>query len=596
MALFVSKPPETGTVLRPSGKSTAERAQPWHPAKGKQTKPNLEMNMVTGNENAQRTWKLAGQTFTSYPEFIRAQDRRVAEFLRRAAGEAKGDDEPQRVIPDWATPENFDPEWEWPMADGIDEALKNRFRLCSAAQLNSGRHATRYLIPGMLAAGQPGGIYGAVKTLKTSLAADLLISLASGTPFLGRFPVTEPGRVLFLSGESGLDALQSLARRICAERGLSLESLDNFVVSTDLPRLDRPVDLMALRELIEREQPVCVVIDPIYLAMDSSKSRSLFAMGAMLRPLAELCQSTGCAVLVVHHAKRSHKAGSPPTLEDIAWSGFAEFSAQWLLVSRRRPYDPDTGHHDLWLSAGGRAGHHGLWALDVDEGASPPLPDAGPILPSEEETRTWKTSLRSVAWAEAQADEQFVATSSDRQLRRRAIAVERQSQRVLELLAAYPDGCSARSMREVLGLSGERMSRVLEALIKKGVVRKVEEQVDYRRTVVTYVRTPMIDLSAAAIKANRVTPPDQKVYDPGTGHFVDRKKSRNPSPSRVAGLNATEPRQPAATSVPASPASAAPGAGALPLQPGRDTLCDREKSRNLAPRGGAGQLEASGVS
>jgi len=552
--------------------------------------------MVTGNENAQRTWTLAGQTYTSYPEFIRAQDRRVAEFLRRASGEPEGDDEPKRVVPDWATPENFDPEPEWPMADAIDEALKNRFRLCTAAQLNSGQHATRYLIPGILAAGQPGGIYGAVKTLKTSLAADLLISLASGTPFLGRFPVAGPGRVLFLSGESGLDALQSLARRICAERGLSLESLENFVVSTDLPRLDRPVDLMALQELIEREKPVCVVIDPIYLAMDSSKSRSLFAMGAMLRPLAELCQSTGCAVLVVHHAKRAHKAGSPPTLEDIAWSGFAEFSAQWLLVSRRRPYDPDTGHHELWLSAGGRAGHHGLWALDVDEGAASPLPDAGPILPTSEETRIWKAALRSITWAEAQADEQFVATSADRQLRRRAITVERQSQRPLELLVAYPDGCSARFMRDILGLSGERMSRVLEALIKKGVVRKVEEQVDYRRTVVTYVRTPMIDLSAAAIKANRVTPPDQKVYDPGTGHFVDRKKTRKAGLSSAPRLNPIEPREPAATSAPAPLGSTAPGAGATSLPPGRDTLFDREQSRNLASRGGAGQFEASGVS
>ena len=75
----------------------------------------------------------------------------------------------------------------------------------------SGAKDTRYLIPGILAAGQPGGIYGGLKTLKTSLAADLLISLASGTPFLGRFPVAEPGRVVFLSGEAGLEALQASA-------------------------------------------------------------------------------------------------------------------------------------------------------------------------------------------------------------------------------------------------------------------------------------------------------------------------------------------------------------------------------------------------
>ncbi len=177
--------------------------------------------------------------------------------------------------------------------------------------------------------------------------------------------------MVFLSGEAGLEALKATADRICRERGLSLESLENFHLSPDLPRLDRPVDLMALRELIEVQQPICLVIDPISLAMGDSNSRNPFAVGALLRELVELCDTTGCAILVVHHAKRSHKAGSPPTLDDIAWSGFAEFSAQWLLVSRRRPYNPDTGHHELWLSAGGRAGHAGLWALDVDEGAHP---------------------------------------------------------------------------------------------------------------------------------------------------------------------------------------------------------------------------------
>src|SRR5579862_385247 len=132
----------------------------------------------------------------------------------------------------------------------LDEPLTKKFRLFTGAQLDSGRYETRYLIPGLVAAGQPGGLFGAFKTLKTSIAADLMISLASGTPFLGRFPVSEPGRVLFLSGESGLAALQSIARRICAERGLALEKLDNFLLSPDLPKLDCPDDVAALKQLV----------------------------------------------------------------------------------------------------------------------------------------------------------------------------------------------------------------------------------------------------------------------------------------------------------------------------------------------------------
>ena len=186
--------------------------------------------------NGQKSFLVGGRTYFDFAEAVRAQDLRRKDFFRRGGiSEEELEALPKRVIPEGATPENYNPEPEWPISQAIDEVLGKKFRLLSAAQLNSSQPETRYLIPGVLAAGQLGGIFGAFKTLKTSLAADLLISLASGTPFLSRFPVTQPGRVLFLSGESGLPALKSIARRICAERGLSLDTLENFVCSPDVP-------------------------------------------------------------------------------------------------------------------------------------------------------------------------------------------------------------------------------------------------------------------------------------------------------------------------------------------------------------------------
>ncbi len=493
---------------------------------------------------------------------------------------------------------------------------KKEFRRYAGAQLNSGQYATRYLVRGIVAAGQPGGIFGAFKTLKTSLAADLLISIASGTPFLGRFPVTKPGRVLFLSGESGLPALQSIARRICAERGLSLDQLDNFIVSPDLPRLDLRSDVAALKKLIEDERAVCVVIDPAYLTLGGDNGRNLFAMGALLRPLAEICESTGCAVLVVHHCKRSRKAGDPATLDDIAWSGFAEFAAQWLLVSRRRPFDPATGHHELWLGAGSRVGNHGVWELDVDEGPPCDLLPADPLhdrpdikvdAPLDDllsgEHRDWKTTLRRVASLERQLDAQFVAACEDRRLRRREALVDRQKQRALEFLAAQPNGANATQIREVLGLNGNRMKRLLELLCDERRVRITEIRHD-RRMETLYHRVAVMDLSATAIKSGRITPPDEMTYDPRSGHFVecrsvDRRAGQSPKPGPVPGPDTCPHRGPdtgpdtlankvsdAVTSklVPCSlrPATSggeqpvpedappAPGAGATPL-PGPDT-------------------------
>jgi DNA-binding MarR family transcriptional regulator len=358
------------------------------------------------------------------------------------------------------------------LADGPDA---ERFPFFTAAQLNSGQFETRYLIKDVLAAGQPGGIFGAFKTLKTSLTADLLISLASGTPFLAQFPVAKPGRTLFLSGESGLSALQSIARRVCTSRGLSLAALTNFELSPKLPRLDNADDVRALRRIIRDKRPVCVAIDPAYLAIRGDDARNLFAMGSLLRPLAEIGDATGCTILVVHHCKRSQNTvRSPATLDDIAWSGFAEFAAQWLLLSRRRPYDAERGRHELWLTAGGRAGHHGLWALDTSEGVA-----------SGFERRKWKTAIRSVSIAEAQSDEDRMEATEERRTRRETVTLERHRRRALEVLAKRPDGETPRRLRRLLGLNAPRLSEVLDSLVDDGLL--VTSKIDrHERTEVAY--------------------------------------------------------------------------------------------------------------
>ena len=362
---------------------------------------------------------------------------------------------------------NLEPPERYRLLDEIDlglESDEDRFPFLSSAQLNSGQYETRYLIPGILAAGQLGGIFGAFKTLKTSLTADLLISLASGTPFLGQFAVAQPGKVLFLSGESGLAALQSLARRICAARLLALDELKNFELCPRLPRLDNGADMRSLRRIITNKKPVCVAIDPAYLSIRGYDARNLFAMGALLRPLAEIGDSTGCTILVVHHCKRSkYSSGDPATLDDVAWSGFAEFAAQWLLLSRRRRFDPEAGRHELWFGAGGRAGHHGLWSLDASEG-----------VPGRPARRGWRTTIRSVSMAEAQSDERRFEAGEDRRARHTAVTNERHRKRVLDFLAKKPEGETLRYLRHALSLSAERANLVLASLVESGLVVATE--------------------------------------------------------------------------------------------------------------------------
>lgn len=78
-----------------------------------------------------------------------------------------------------------------------------RLSLTSMAELCDESTEPEWLVEHVLAAKQPMVIGGPPKALKTSLALDLAVSLATGTKFLGTFDVPVACGVAVFSGESG---------------------------------------------------------------------------------------------------------------------------------------------------------------------------------------------------------------------------------------------------------------------------------------------------------------------------------------------------------------------------------------------------------
>jgi hypothetical protein len=226
-----------------------------------------------------------------------------------------------------------------------------------------------YVVENFLADNEPMVIGGASKSLKTTVALDLAVSIATGTPFAGQFNVPTPRRVLFVSGESGETTTQETLKQICKGREIETERLSQLHIGFHLPKLDDPAcvdDLM--KELKEKEIGICI-IDPLYRSLRAgSDASNVYSMGEKLELIAEKLHRAGVLCVLLHHfRKQGQSYEEAPELEELSQSGIAEFGRQFLLLKRRSPYVMD-GKHTLWFSWGGSAGHQGLKMLEADTG------------------------------------------------------------------------------------------------------------------------------------------------------------------------------------------------------------------------------------
>lgn len=335
-----------------------------------------------------------------------------------------------------------------------------QFEVISARDLDGGEYEVNWLVDWVLVEGQPCIVAGGKKTLKTTLLCDLLLSLAIGCEFLGRFAVRSARRVLFCSGESGLATLQETCRRIAAAKGWDLRDVPNFILTPDVPRLDSADDFSALESLLISTEAEVFALDPAYLAMPGGDAGNLFIVGELLLRVSRLCQRLGVTLIIAHHTRKHRSAElttfDAPELEDIAWAGFQEFARQWLLVGRRERYIPGSGEHRLWFNIGGSAGHGSLWAIDVAEGV---VSDPG--------GRRWSVSVTKASEAIDVAQQRkalLKAEEDERQL-------DAARAKVCDVLAkCRPEGRTESYIRDEARVGGRRIKGVIAAMLERGEI------------------------------------------------------------------------------------------------------------------------------
>jgi hypothetical protein len=166
---------------------------------------------------------------------------------------------------------------------------------------------TSWLIDSLWLTAAVGLIGAQPKSCKTWLGLDMAVSVASGTPCLGRFPVALPGPTLVFLAEDNLEQLRRRVEGIARSRNLSVSSLDLSVITSPVIRLDTAVDQERLTETVSALRPQLLLLDPLVRLhrLDENNARDISGLLGFLR---ELQRRFAMSIVLTHHASKRSSA------------------------------------------------------------------------------------------------------------------------------------------------------------------------------------------------------------------------------------------------------------------------------------------------
>lgn len=172
-----------------------------------------------------------------------------------------------------------------------------------------------WLVKGFWGRRSHGIVAGMPKCFKSTLVHDLVISVASGQPFLGKFPVLEPGPVIVVQNENADYIMKDRTEKIILDRGLvgEAERITPKKLHVEFPP-DLPITFLnqqgftlsnedhrrQIESLIKEIKPVLVVFDPLYLMFEGDLNSSK-ELNPVLNWLLGLKTEYKTSVMVIHH-------------------------------------------------------------------------------------------------------------------------------------------------------------------------------------------------------------------------------------------------------------------------------------------------------
>lgn len=191
-----------------------------------------------------------------------------------------------------------------------------------------------------------GIVAGEPKSFKSTLVMDMALSIATGKPFLGKYPVDNQGPVLYIQNENAHWIMKDRFEKMLKHKGV----VGKINRSKDKLRVEFPPKVPFyminqqsfmlsdedhrdyLEELVDRMRPELVVLDPLYLMFngDVASAQDLFPI---LQWLLYLKNTYNVGILVIHHYNKSgeSKRGGQRMLGSTTLHGWIE--SAWYLTT-----------------------------------------------------------------------------------------------------------------------------------------------------------------------------------------------------------------------------------------------------------------------
>jgi hypothetical protein len=190
----------------------------------------------------------------------------------------------------------------------MDVECNQSLPVVRVGEISSAENTQRWLVEELWGESSVGVIGGAPKCAKTWLGLDLALSVATGTPCLGKYAVPEAGPVLVYLAEDALAIVRERVAGMARHRGLDLAAVEIYVITAATLRLDRDPHRARLFETARGLRPRLLLLDPLVRlhGIDENHATEVAELLAYFRSLQ---RRLDLSVVLVHHTRKNAAGG-----------------------------------------------------------------------------------------------------------------------------------------------------------------------------------------------------------------------------------------------------------------------------------------------